>query len=205
MIHFRLENKKYLLDSNGSELSTEELCRYDHTIEDDKGVIRAGFGIGDRVYKHPDTFQKKEGLINHFDLHRIGTITSFTVFGGALCARFEGTNVPHSIDCLTLIGTVSKELFYVQKQGFVGNAMCWLRKESKGYTIDIREAQRYRLEDVPTKRTSDKVWPCSYIDNLYKAQRLIVDMQFCESKSVAASDLDSFIAEGKSFDDQLSI
>ena len=66
-----------------------------------------------------------------------------------------------------------EELYYIQNQGFVGNAIIWWRVDGRGYTTDIREAGKFTKEEAKEiiKRPEDTAWPCSYIDNNVKAHK----------------------------------
>lgn len=97
MITFKKENNKYLLP-DGTELPTEVLTKYPHFIRENQGIILINKAIGDMVYKFQSTLE----MDIHSGLPK-GRIKSFTIFGGVLCARFEDTNVPHQIDCLTRV------------------------------------------------------------------------------------------------------
>jgi hypothetical protein len=95
MIYFQRINNRYQLD-DGTELPTNELLKFAHEIDGDDGAIFVNLKRGDKVYKHPSTLE----LDVHSDLPT-GIISRFTVFGGTLCARFEETNVPHDVRCLS--------------------------------------------------------------------------------------------------------
>lgn len=97
MVTFKRENNKYLLP-DGTELPIKTLLKYPHHIDEDYGTIFLDIYIGDWVYKFPSTLD----IDVHPDLPK-GKIKSFTIFGGVLCARFEDTNVPHDVACLTTV------------------------------------------------------------------------------------------------------
>lgn len=97
MIKFKRENGNYHLP-DGTVLPLKELLKYPHEIDGDYGTINMGVSIGDEVYKLPSTLDMEISLYT-----KTGIIKSFTVFGGVLCARFEETNCPHRIDCLSLV------------------------------------------------------------------------------------------------------
>lgn len=79
-----------------TELPTEILLQYPHEIEGDKGEIMLPYKVGDKVIYYPSTLERA-ALQN--GVQRV--ISEFTVFGGRLCCRFEGSNVPYSIDCVS--------------------------------------------------------------------------------------------------------
>ena len=81
-----------------TELPTEILLQYPHEIEGDKGEILLPYKVGDRVIRYPSTLERA-ALQNGAEK----TISEFTVFGNCICCRFEGSNVPHSIDCVSPI------------------------------------------------------------------------------------------------------
>jgi len=93
MIHFERKDNKYMIGD--TELPTKLLMQYDHEIDGDDGVILSFLEVGLTVWKYPTQMHAKA---------RVGgiekTIKEFTVFGGTLCARFKGSNIPHSIDCI---------------------------------------------------------------------------------------------------------
>lgn len=71
------------------------------------------------------------------------------------------------------------KFFYLQDaRGYVGNAMLFWRKENKGYTCDIGDAETYTAAALKAKhlRETDIPWRKEYID-----ERLMscVDMQRC--------------------------
>ncbi|AFR35871.1 hypothetical protein [Riemerella anatipestifer] len=74
--------------------------------------------------------------------------------------------------------------YYIRRQGYVGNALIWWKANSNGYTVDIREAGKYTEEEAKEtcKRYLDTAYECDYIDNLLKAQKLIIDSQYVDSK-----------------------
>lgn len=86
----------WILNCSTVHLPDEVIVKYPHYIEGIAGFIDVPFSIGDKVYKHPSTQERS------YD--KIGTIKNFDVVGGVICARFEETNVPHDIECLSLVG-----------------------------------------------------------------------------------------------------
>ena len=77
-----------------------------------------------------------------------------------------------------------EQLYYIQNEGYLGNAMRWLGVDSKGYTSDIRKAGKYTEEQAKRicRRPEDTAWECEYIDSLEEAKKLIIDMQHVDSK-----------------------
>jgi len=75
------------------------------------------------------------------------------------------------------------ELFYIQNEGYCGNALYWWAKDSKGYTTDIRQAGKFTKKEVEEicQRPQDHAYTCAYIDNLLIAQKLIIDSQYVDS------------------------
>jgi hypothetical protein len=86
-------DKKYMIGN--SELPTNVLLEYPHTIKGDEGRILVGLKVGQRVIKYPTQIHANRNLLGEEK-----TITEFVVFGGVICARFEGSNAPHWIDCI---------------------------------------------------------------------------------------------------------
>ena len=75
--------------------------------------------------------------------------------------------------------TETEKLYYIHN-GFVGNAMCWWGKDSKGYTCDINKAGKYTKEEAKRiiKRPEDQAWLCSYVDKNEKAHKMTIDNQY---------------------------
>lgn len=96
MIKFKLKDKKYMVGN--TELPETELLSYAHSIEGTQGVIDLPYSIGDEVWRWSSVFHRKElkGGVKK-------TIAEFTVFCESLCVRFKGSNVPHSIECISPI------------------------------------------------------------------------------------------------------
>lgn len=78
-----------------TELPTEILLQYHHNIEGDKGEILLPYNIGDTVIRYPSILHRAASSGGEEKV-----ISEFTVFGGNLCCRFKGSNVPHWIDCV---------------------------------------------------------------------------------------------------------
>lgn len=79
-----------------------------------------------------------------------------------------------------VVNDESEDFFYIQNAGFCGNAMFWWGKDMSGYVTNIRQAGKYTEEQakIICMRKEDTAWPCSYIDNLTEAQKLIIDCQY---------------------------
>lgn len=76
-----------------------------------------------------------------------------------------------------------EEQYYLQNKGFVGNALIWWAKDSRGYTTDIREAHRFSKEEAIKQakmREEDVAWSCDYIDGIHVGKKLIVDSQYID-------------------------
>lgn len=80
----------------------------------------------------------------------------------------------------------TEELFYVQNEGYCGNALFWWAKGRRGYTVDIRNAEKFTRDELKgITRHQDTAWPCEYIDGLEKSHKLIIDCQYIKlSKAV---------------------
>lgn len=79
------------------------------------------------------------------------------------------------------------ELYYIQNQGYSGNAFFWWGLNSNGYTVDINKAQKFTKEKAEgiIKRSEDTAWPCEYIDANEAAHKTIIDCQLLDfSKSI---------------------
>lgn len=76
----------------------------------------------------------------------------------------------------------AEEMFYIQN-GYVGNAVCWWAKNSRGYVSDLESAEKYTREQASAivERSRGKGfvgWPCKYIDENEAARKLIIDCQY---------------------------
>lgn len=73
-----------------------------------------------------------------------------------------------------------KEPMYYIQNGYVGNAILWWAKESRGYTTEIEKAGKYTKSQAKEiiKRPCDRAWLCSHIDKNTKARKLIIDVQY---------------------------
>ncbi len=78
-------------------------------------------------------------------------------------------------------GKKIEKLYYIQNEGYCGNALFWWRKGG-GYTIDIRQAEKFTSEKAKTatSRAEDSFYECEYIDSLMEAKKLIIDSQYVE-------------------------
>lgn len=74
-------------------------------------------------------------------------------------------------------------MYYIRNEGYIGNALIWWAKDSKGYTSDINKAGKYTEEQARNicKRPEDTAYECDYIDNLTEAHKLIVDSQYVDN------------------------
>jgi len=79
---------------------------------------------------------------------------------------------------------VSLDRYYVRNEGFLGNALLWWKKGCNGYTCDIRDAHVFTKDEAESicKRPQDTAYLCEYLDDLVKAQKLIIDCQYVDSK-----------------------
>lgn len=71
-------------------------------------------------------------------------------------------------------------MYYI-KNGYVGNAILWWGKDSRGYTTDIRNAGKYTEEqarNICKCRVQDTAYPCEYIDTLEEARKIVIDSQY---------------------------
>ena len=80
---------------------------------------------------------------------------------------------------------MTEKLYYIQNDGYCGNALFWWGENSRGYVTDIRKAGKYTEERAKEicKRDQDTAWPVEYIDNLLEAQKLIIDSQYIEHEN----------------------
>jgi hypothetical protein len=93
MINFQLIDKKYMIGN--TELPISLLMKYPHTIKGNKGKINVNLSVNDSAVKYSTTVHAEKGIGGENKV-----ISEFCVFGGAICARFKGSNVPHWIDCI---------------------------------------------------------------------------------------------------------
>ena len=75
------------------------------------------------------------------------------------------------------------DYYYIQN-GYIGNAILWWAFESKGYTSDINKAGRFTKEEAQKiiKRPQDIAWLCKHVDNNEKAKKLIIDIQYLNTR-----------------------
>lgn len=75
---------------------------------------------------------------------------------------------------------MAKDKMYYIQNGWVGNAILWWGKDSKGYTTYIQQAGKYTKEQAKEiiKRPEDKAWECSHVDNCIEARKTIIDGQY---------------------------
>lgn len=70
------------------------------------------------------------------------------------------------------------EEYYIQS-GYVGNAILWWRKDSKGYTANFNEAGRYSKEEamgiINNRPEEDCAWLCSHVDNNLDSHILTIE------------------------------
>ena len=78
----------------------------------------------------------------------------------------------------------AKEKLYYIQNGYVGNAILWWGKDSKGYTTEIDKAGKYTHAEAKQiiQRPCDIAWECSHVDGCTKAHKTIIDMQYLNSK-----------------------
>jgi len=98
MIHFKLEDQKYMIGV--TELPTDLLLKYPHEIEGQGGFLDIPYTIGDEVWRYQSVAHRYTD-----DQGQRRKISEFLVFGGVLCCRFVGSQVPHAIDCVEPIQT----------------------------------------------------------------------------------------------------
>ena len=79
---------------------------------------------------------------------------------------------------------MSTEKKYYIQNGWVGNAILWWAKDSKGYTTEIDKAGIFNKEEAKLiiKRPEDKAWECSHVDNCKEARKTIIDCQYLKTK-----------------------
>lgn len=86
--------------------------------------------------------------------------------------------------------STKEEMYYVQASGmYLGNAIAFCGENNCGYVYDLREAGKftkdeasYLIKNSSINRPRDVAWKCSYIDNNFKAQKLIIDTQYLDHK-----------------------
>ncbi len=72
--------------------------------------------------------------------------------------------------------------YYIRNEGYLGNALIWWGRDRNGYTCDINNAHKFTKEEAEKicKRPQDSAYSCKYIDNLFEAQKLIIDSQYVD-------------------------
>ena len=80
---------------------------------------------------------------------------------------------------------MEEKKYYIRNDGYLGNALIWWKKGRNGYTCDIRDAEKFTKEDAKKNcsRKQDTAYECDYIDNLLKAQKLIIDCQYVDDEN----------------------
>lgn len=73
----------------------------------------------------------------------------------------------------------TEKQYYIQN-GWVGNAILWWAIDSKGYTTDIRKAQKYGKEEAKRiiQRPQDRAWECKHVDECEEARKVTIDGQY---------------------------
>lgn len=94
MIPFQIQHSGYWV--GGTPLPLDELVSYPHEIEGDRGYINLPISIGDEVMCYPSTLDRAAESNGKKVI-----ISGFCVFGEKLCARFEGSAVPYSVECIS--------------------------------------------------------------------------------------------------------
>ena len=80
---------------------------------------------------------------------------------------------------------MKKEKLYYIQFGYVGNALCWWKKDRRGYTTNINEAGKYsekEAKEQAKRRIEDVAWDCDYVDNNEKAHKVVIDAQYIDYK-----------------------
>lgn len=79
--------------------------------------------------------------------------------------------------------TAKEKLYYIQN-GWIGNAISWWAKDSKGYTTEIDKAGKYTKEEAKSiiQRPEDKAWECSHVDNCLAARKTVIDGQYLNTR-----------------------
>lgn len=84
--------------------------------------------------------------------------------------------------------------YYIRNLGYVGNCLLWWRKESSGYTCDLREAGQFTegeaLGIIRVRNGEDIAYPVSEIDS--RAQLHVTDVDGIQKLAPA----DSQVASG---------
>ena len=72
-----------------------------------------------------------------------------------------------------------EELYYIQTQEYIGNAICWWGKNHSGYTANLKNAGRYTKEEamriINNRPEQESAWLCSDIDGCTEAHVLTVE------------------------------
>ena len=75
------------------------------------------------------------------------------------------------------------EMYYVQdSRSYCGNSVFWWAKESRGYTTELNNAEKYTKDEIVKRflngRDSDVIWKASHVE---KHIRTHIDAQYLES------------------------
>lgn len=79
--------------------------------------------------------------------------------------------------------------YYIQNReaGYLGNAIIFWAKDSRGYTANLDNCQKFTEAEAKEicngNPEKNKAWPVDYIDNNQGIQR-IVDSLYCEHQKI---------------------
>lgn len=82
-----------------------------------------------------------------------------------------------------------KEEYYIQNtnQGYLGNAIVFWAKNSRGYTADLNNSHKFTYEEAKKICTNNpeknKAWPVSYIDG-NSGNQTVTDCQYLDSSQI---------------------
>jgi hypothetical protein len=78
----------------------------------------------------------------------------------------------------------SQNLYYIRKEGFLGNALYWWMEDNNSYDVDIRKARIFKKKEAfeICKTSIFTAYKCEYINELFKSQKLIIDAQYLDSE-----------------------
>lgn len=80
--------------------------------------------------------------------------------------------------------TKEEKMYYIQS-GYVGNAILWWAKDSKGYTTEINKAGKYTKERAKEiiQTPQHKAWECNHIDKTIAAHKHTIDAQYLNRRN----------------------
>ena len=88
---------------------------------------------------------------------------------------------------------MKEEKYFLQDtRTIVGNCLVFWRKESKGYTTNLDDAELFTIEEALSHRSTDRPWPESLMRSL---ARPMVDHQLLPDRKALPAELRTILTE----------